>query len=283
MATKDDVQFHYDADTDFFKCFLDNRYGIYSCGVWENATTLEDAQEAKLKRLADFANVKKGDMVLDIGCGWGGMLDYCIHVRKAKKVTGITLSQTQYDYIAQKKMPLIDVQLCSWSEFRVSKRFDAVVSIGAMEHFASFEDRKQGNQINVYRDFFKCCFDVSTDGAYLGLQTIITVKNPDTLQSMKDTHYLLKHVFPGSVLPEIDDLGAAIHKLYEPVRIKKIGRDYARTLQEWKKRLLQNEALILKKYGEELFTHYNHYFDAAIRSFQNGYTSLLQMSLKKIA
>lgn len=283
MATRDDVHFHYDVDMEFFKLFLDNQYGIYSCGVWEKATTLEDAEVAKLKRLADFANVKKGDYVLDIGCGWGRMLDYCVNVREAKNATGITLSQSRYHYISRQEMPSIEVKLCSWSEFRVSKRFDAVISIGAMEHFASLADKKQGHQINVYRDFFKRCFDVSTDGSFLGLQTMITLKNPDTLQSMKDTDYLLKHVFPGSVLPEIEDLDAAIHKLYEPVKVKKNGRDYVRTLQVWKERFLQHEEIILKKYGEALFAHYNHYFDAAIRNFQDGYTSLLQMSLKKIA
>jgi cyclopropane-fatty-acyl-phospholipid synthase len=281
MATIEDVQFHYDEDTDFFKLFLDKKYGIYSCGVWEKAINLEDAQEAKLKRMADFANIKKGDHVLDIGCGWGGMLEYCINVRGAKNGTGITLSQSQYNYI-KKIHSAITVELCSWTELGVAKRFDSIVSIGAMEHFASVEDRKNNNQVNVYRDFLKCCFDISTDGAFLGLQTIITAKAPDTLQSMKDTHYLLKNVFPGSALPEIKDLQSAMCKLYELCDIRNIGMDYVLTLQEWKKRLNMNREFIVRHYGDKLFVHYNRYFDAAIRSFKNGYTSLIQMSLKKM-
>ena len=182
MARCEEVQFHYDVDPDFFKLFLDKRYGLYSSGVWEMATNLEDAQEDKLGRIADFANVKKGDHVLDIGCGWGGMLEYCVSVREAKNVTGTTLSQYQYEYITRKNLPSIAVKLCSWSELNAAKRFDAVLSIGAMEHFASLEDKKKGNQVKVYRDFFKCCFDFSADGSYLGLQTIVTLKNPDTLQ-----------------------------------------------------------------------------------------------------
>src|SRR5579872_6557576 len=101
MATTDDIKFHYDVDNDFFKLFLDDKYRIYSCGVWEAADSLEDAQENKLKRIADFANIKKGNRVLDIGCGWGGMLDYCLDVRDAKNVMGITLSKAQYEYIVK--------------------------------------------------------------------------------------------------------------------------------------------------------------------------------------
>lgn len=283
MASQEDVQFHYDVDNDFFKIFLDKKYKVYSCGVWDNAQDLEEAQENKLKRIADFAHVEQGHSVLDIGCGWGGMLDYCINTRRASKVTGLTLSQAQYDYICQLSNNVASMNLCSWSDFHANEKFDAIISIGAMEHFASLEDRKHGKQIDVYRHFFQCCSDLSTENAYLGLQTIVTLKKPDSLQSMKDTHYLLKHVFPGSALPEIGDIQSAMHKLYEPLELRTIGLDYARTLSHWQDRLNLSKKNIIDTYGEELWKHYNHYFDAARRSFENGYTSLLQVSLRKIS
>jgi cyclopropane-fatty-acyl-phospholipid synthase len=283
MASKEDVQFHYDVNNDFFKLFLDKKYKVYSCGVWDNAQNLEEAQENKLKRIADFAHIEKGDQVLDIGCGWGGMLDFCINSKKVSKAVGLTLSQFQYDYILQNPIINASIQNCSWSDFETNEKFDAIVSIGAMEHFASLTDRKQSKQIDVYRNFFKNCSNFSTEDAYLGLQTIVTIKKPDTLQSMKDTYYLLKHVFPGSVLPEINEIQMAMHTLYEPYELRTIGLDYAKTLIHWKERLYVNQENIMMRYGKELWDHYNHYFDAARRSFENGYTSLLQMSLRKIS
>ncbi len=282
MATKKDIQFHYDVDNNFFSLFLDKQYKMYSCGVWENASNLEEAQKNKLKRLSEFAHVKKGHRVLDIGCGWGGMLEYCVKNFEIDYVKGITLSQAQYDYIIQKNIPFTSIALCSWEDLKSDIKFDSIISIGAMEHFASLEDLKHGKQVEVYRKFFERCLDVSTQDSYLGLQTIITAKKPDSLQSMKDTYYLLKNVFPGSALPDIETLQEAMFKLYEPVTIKMIGLDYSRTLTEWKNRLNINEDKVMREYGKNLFNHYNHYFEAAIRSFENGYTSLLQMSLKKI-
>jgi len=282
MATQEDVQFHYDIDNDFFKLFLDKKYRVYSCGVWEQAENLEEAQKNKLKRIADYGHVKNGHNVLDIGCGWGGMLNYCIDVRGASTATGLTLSQAQYDYIHHLSNSSISVKLSSWAEFEKKEKFDSIISIGAMEHFSSLEDFKKGKQQDVYRNFFQCCSDFSTNDAHLGLQTIVTFKKPDSLQSMKDTHYLLKHVFPGSVLPGINDLHAAMLGIYEPVELKTIGFDYARTVLEWKNRLILNKEKIIKLYGEKLWIHYNFYFDAARRSFENGYTNLVQMSLRKI-
>jgi cyclopropane-fatty-acyl-phospholipid synthase len=281
MATQYDVQCHYDISNDFFKLFLDNKYRIYSCGVWENANTLEEAQENKLKRIAHFAYIKKGHHILDIGCGWGGMLEYSIDILGVSSAMGITLSNAQYQYILQKNLSSVSLHLCSWSGLKVDKRFDAIVSIGAMEHFVSLAERKNGKQIDVYEHFFECCSKLSKNNSYLALQTIVTLKKPETLQSMRDTHYLLKYVFPGSVLPEISNLQMAMSKWYEPVELRTIGPDYARTLKEWKIRLNQNKRKIIAQYGEILFMHYNHYFDAAIRSFENGYISLLQMSLRK--
>jgi cyclopropane-fatty-acyl-phospholipid synthase len=282
MATQREIQYHYDISNDFFKLFLDNKYRMYSCGVWEEASTLEQAQENKLKRILNFAHVKKGSHLLDIGCGWGGMLDYAVNVAGVSTATGITLSQSQYEHIIQNKLPSVSVHLCSWSDFGIpEKRFDSIVSIGAMEHFSSLNEYKNGKQLDIYEKFFQLCSRLSKNNAYLGLQTIVMMKKPETLQSMRDTHYLLKYVFPGSALPDISSIQMAMNQWYEPVELRTIGLDYAKTLKEWKYRLNQHSKKIINQYGENILTHYNHYFDSAIRSFENGYISLLQMSLIK--
>ena len=279
MASLEDIQFHYDVSNDFFMLFLDETYHAYSCGIWNNALTLEEAQKNKLQRLANFAKIKPGDQVLDIGCGWGGMIDFCQQERQTKKVIGLTLSQAQQNYLEAKQF---STQICSWENFIADTKFDAIVSIGAMEHFASIEDQKQNKQVEVYRNFFKKCFDLSTQDAHLGLQTIVTYNKPNTLKKMKDVYYLLKHVFPGSVLPRIQDLQIAMQGLYEPIQLTTIGNDYVKTLETWKNRLHFNKEWIVANYNETLWQHYNHYFDCARSGFEDGTINLLQMSLRKI-
>lgn len=283
MANQQEIEFHYDKDNDFFELFLDKNYRMYSCGIWEDAHTLEEAQISKLRRMSQFSHIQPGATVLDIGCGWGGLLEYALNIRYAAKVVGLTLSSMQFDYIKKHFFDdHLSVHLKSWQAFNTFEKFDSIVSIGAMEHFVSLEERKRNNHIPVYRKFFQKCADLSNETAYLGLQTIVILKNPDTIQSMKDTHYLLKYVFPGSVLPEISAIQVAMQGIYEPVELKTQELDYARTLAAWQKRLNHHKIHIIQYYGESLWHHYNHYFDAARRSFENGYVSLLQVSLKKI-
>lgn len=117
MATAQDIQYHYDVHNDFYALFLDTTFRAYSCGVWEQATTLEEAQQAKVQRLCDFAKIKAGHSVLDIGCGWGGVMRYAIEMRQAQRVHGLTLSNDQYDYIKHQDHPCITVDLQSWQEF----------------------------------------------------------------------------------------------------------------------------------------------------------------------
>ena len=223
MASMGEVQHHYDAGNELFALFLDHQYRVYSCGVWDGVTTLEAAQEQKLRRMTDYAGVAAGHSVLDIGCGWGGGLDYCIRTRMCLRAVGLTLSSKQERYIKERALAGTEVHLCSYADFRSAELFDAVISIGALEHFASLDDYRANRQIEVYREFFRCCSALSTDAAGLGLQTIAVGKRPDTMQSRRDTHYLLQRVFPGSVLPHIGDLLVAAHGYYEPSELRTIG------------------------------------------------------------
>ncbi|MGV2862722.1 class I SAM-dependent methyltransferase [Achromobacter sp. AGC39] len=279
MATKNDISYHYDAGSDFFLEFLDRTHRAYSCAVWNGARSLEEAQSAKLARLAGYAGVKEGSRLLDIGCGWGGMMKYAVDFLGARRASGITLSQDQYDFVKSLNRDEIDPILTSWEDFVTEERFDSLVSVGAFEHFASLEDRFNDRHRSVYRKFFEWCRSVSTDDAQLGLQTIVTSRSPKTLDEIRDTRYLLKHVFPGSALPTVSDILAGCQDKYEITEFKKIGFDYARTLNEWKRRLTRNESQIKAKFGADIYIHYVRYFDAAERAFQNGIVSLVQLTM----
>lgn len=283
MATQADIEHHYDVNNDFFALFLDKKYRAYSCAVWENAANLEQAQEAKLDRLCRFANVQPNQHVLDIGCGWGGLMSNILEKYSNTHVHGLTLSTEQFEYVKSQAKTNQSLDLQSWQDYQVPERkFDSIISIGAFEHFASFEDHAASRQREIYKTFFDWCLNASTPDAQIGLQTIVISRAPYTLSELRDSRYLLDQVFPGSALPSISDIQAAVIDKYEISAVSRIGFDYARTLTEWNARLVLNENIIVKQYGQALFDHYRTYFDACIRCFESGYIDLYQASLKRV-
>lgn len=283
MATQADIEHHYDVDNDFFVLFLDEKYRAYSCAVWENAINLEQAQEAKLDRLCRYANVQPNHQVLDIGCGWGGLMTNVIEKYPDTHVHGLTLSTEQFEYVKSQAKPRQSLNLQSWQDYQIQNRkFDSIISIGAFEHFASFEDHSASRQREIYKSFFDWCLSASTPDAQIGLQTIVISRAPNTLSELRDSRYLLDKVFPGSALPSISDIQAAVIDKYEISAVSRIGLDYARTLSEWNSRLVLNKEVIVKQYGQALYDHYRTYFDACIRCFESGYIDLYQASLKRV-
>jgi cyclopropane-fatty-acyl-phospholipid synthase len=283
MATKVDIEHHYDVDNDFFALFLDEKYRAYSCGVWKNASTLEQAQKNKIDRLCRYANVQENHHVIDIGCGWGGVMSHVLENYPNTQVKGLTLSTQQFEYVNNLKLANSSVELRAWQDFALPERkFDSVISISAFEHFASFKDHLESRQRDVYKSFFDWCLNVSTPQAQLGLQTIVISRAPNSISEVRDTRYLLDKVFPGSALPSISDIQASVIDKYEISAIRRIGLDYARTLSEWQKRLEQHKDNVILKYGQGLYDHYQVYFDASQRCFESGYIDLVQISLKRV-
>lgn len=283
MASKADIEHHYDVDNDFFALFLDKRYRAYSCGVWKTAKDLEQAQEDKLDRLCRYANVSNGHYVIEVGCGWGGLMSRIVENYPNTRVYGLTLSTQQFEYISRNRNPQLSVELRAWQDYLPpDRKFDSIISIGAFEHFASLEDHAAYRQREIYKAFFDWCQTVSTPDAQIGLQTIVITRAPNSISELRDSRYLLDKVFPGSALPSVSDIQAAIVDRYEISAMRRIGLDYARTLIEWNKRLILNQAIIVERYGQPLFDHYRTYFDAAQRCFESGYVDLLQVSLKRV-
>lgn len=208
-------------------------------------------------------------------------MKYATETMGAEQAVGLTLSRDQYAYVSGIGERRIEVRLLSWGEFQTSVPFDAIVSIGAFEHFASVEDSCARRQIDIYRRFFKACALWSTAQARLALQTIVVKRRPNTLQGVRDARYLLERVFPGSALPYVSDIQAAISGLYEISEMRSIGSHYARTLAEWNRRLRSDKDRIVKRYGEDIYAHYDRYFNAAKSGFENGFTDLVQVSLRK--
>ncbi len=262
--------------------------------MWEEgAATLEEAQTAKLARLARFAGVGPGHRVLDVGCGWGGTLRYCIDEAGAASGVGLTLSDAQADHIRAESRENgrddLAVEVCAWQDYApdASKDFvpfDSIISIGAFEHFATIRQRTKCEHIEQYRAFFETCARLSTDGARLGLQTIVNSRHYDRgSDSLRDIFYIMTKVFPGSALPSLNDIALSVANIYEIEELRTIGLDYRKTLEAWDANLRENRKEAVRLNGEEAVEHYFRYFDICIRFFGDRTIDLCQASLRKIA
>lgn len=282
MATQADIEAHYDVDNNFFALFLDEKYRAYTCAVWEKATNLEQAQTDKYNRICQYANVQPTHRVLDVGCGWGGLMNLITEKYTGAHVHGLTISTEQFNHVNKIKKPNVSVSLCSWQDYPPpDRKFDSIVTVCAFEHFASVENQAASQQREIYRDFFDWCLSVSTADAQIALQTIVVTRPPNNLTELRDSRYILEKVFPGSALSSISDIQAAIVDKYEISAANRIGQDYVRTVTEWDKKLELNKEIIKERYGQGLFEHYRTYFDAARRCLQTGYADLYQVSLKR--
>ena len=136
-SLKKNVQHHYDLGEDLYNLFLDKEHRQYSCAYWKSSNeTLEQAQQNKINHIIKKLNLRPGQSVLDIGSGWGSM---CFEIAKQSQceVTGVTLSQNQYEYSIKKAKELKLDNQCHFEliDYRHLKgKFNRVVSVGMLEH-----------------------------------------------------------------------------------------------------------------------------------------------------
>jgi cyclopropane-fatty-acyl-phospholipid synthase len=282
MATQEDIEYHYDVDNDFYALFLDNDYRVYTCAVWDGADNLQQAQINKLKRISNYAHVKNNSRVIDVGCGWGGLMNYITTNYHGATAHGVTLSSKQTAYVKEQNYNNVTVDNVSWEDYAVpEKKYDSIVSVCALEHFATYEVSEAGLQRELYKKFFDWCLDISTDDAYIGIQTIILTRFAENLTELQSAKFLKDEVFPGSALSSISDIQAGIQDKYEIVQATTVGFDYVHTLRAWDENFEANKEIVLKRYGKEVYDHYRKYFQCAINCFETGYWSVFQASLKR--
>ena len=274
-ASPEAIQAHYDVGNGFYRLWLDPTL-TYSCALWVGEDdTLEAAQRRKLDYIAGPARSRGARSVLDIGCGWGGMLAH-LSAGGAEHLVGLTLSEQQRDYVQSLHLPGVEVRLDSWRDHRPTRPYDAIVSVGAFEHFVDM-DLSEGERLAIYREFFSACHGWLAPGAPLVLQTI--AYGPVAAPSGRE---LFLEIFPESDFPRPFEIFKASEGLFEVTELRNDREHYIRTLRAWHRNLLAHRAEAIAEVGHDKTEFYKRYLVASAIMFQARYAVLLRLKMSRV-
>ncbi|NEO43441.1 MAG: methyltransferase domain-containing protein [Moorea sp. SIO4A3] len=275
-ASAEAIQHHYDVSNDFYRLWLDTT-NTYSCALWEENDTLESAQLRKIDFHINQSRARGVKRVLDIGCGWGSTVKRLVEMYSVEHAVGLTLSDAQAEYIASFNQPQIKVKVESWLNHNPTDPYDAIISIGAFEHFAKL-DLSQAQKIEGYRKFFQCCHQWLKPGSWMSLQTI-SYENSTQEDFSK---FYAEEIFPESDLPRLSDIAEASERIFEIVAVQNDREDYERTCRTWLSRLKENRAAAVKLVGEKVVNRYEKYLKFSTIGFHLGTMGLLRITLRRI-
>jgi cyclopropane-fatty-acyl-phospholipid synthase len=276
------IQHHYDVGNDFYALWLDSTRS-YSCALWDGADdTLLAAQERKLDYLARAAGAPGTGRVLDVGCGWGGMLRRLVERHGVRHVTGLTLSDAQAAYVSGWADDRYDVLVRNWIDHRPERTYDAIISIGAFEHFADMGLSRAG-RIAAYREFFERCAEWLPPGGRLALQTNVKGNNVRMdRKTVRDLLFIIDRIFPESELPWPSEILEAAERLFDVLTIRNDPDDYARTCREWRDGLLAHRDQAERLVGAEVVADYERYLGAAVEAFARRHLGLLRIVFERV-
>ena len=268
--SKKNVKYHYDIGEELYDLFLDKKHRQYSCAYFKKKNeSLENAQQNKIDHIIRKLNLKPGHKVLDIGCGWGGMV-FEIARQSQCEVTGISLSENQINYCKKKAKDLnmdnqVHFELCDYR--KVDKKFEKIVSVGAFEHFGK----------KFYKTFFKKIENIMTDDGICLLHTIGSVDKPGPAQS-----WIQKRIFPGGIIPSLSEMVGPIEKTGLIVSdCETLIHHYDKTLKTWLDRFLENRRRAKDLYDEQFVRMWEFYLASTSNAFKFRDLVVYQLQLVK--
>src|SRR5947207_3070157 len=267
--SKNNVAQHYDLDGRLYSLFLDADKQ-YSCAYFETPDlTLDDAQLAKKRHLAAKLLIGRGNRVLDIGSGWGGLGLYLAEMTGAD-VTGITLSseQLQASNARAAEKNLTGSARFLASDYRdIAGPFDRIVSVGMFEHVG----------IDFYETYFRRCAELLSDDGVMVLHSIGRSTGPDVTSP-----WITKYIFPGGYIPALSEVLPAIEKAGLLVCDVEILRmHYAETLKAWRDRFMARREEAVRLYDERFARMWEFYLAASEMSFRKQNLMNFQIQLTR--
>jgi len=265
------VHAHYDIGNEFYQLWLDPSM-TYSSAIF-NSTDEEllSAQENKYERILKKLKLKNGDHILEVGCGWGGFMEYA--ARNGFKVTGVTISKEQYEFAKKRLSKFGNLAKVKLQDYRdIDGKYNHIVSI---EMFEALGEK-------YWKKYFKMLFSILKPGGKLIIQSI-TINNNDFFSYRKCSDFIQQYIFPGGMLPS--------PKIFKDVAVKQgfiyrgdleFGRDYGITLKRWE----ENFSSVLsrvKKLGfdDKFIRTWRFYLKYCQGGFEANKISVFQFSFTK--
>ena len=267
--SKMNVAHHYNISDNFYDLFLDSKKQ-YSCAYFKNEKdSLETAQNNKIDHIIRKLNLKPNQKILDIGSGWGSL---AIEIAKKSQceVTGITLSENQYNYSINKAKELnvenqVQFKLIDYRQ--LNEKFDRIVSVGMFEHVG----RK------FYQTFFNQVNKLLNDTGVALIHTIGSINQPRDPQP-----WITKYIFPGGYTPSISEVAGPIEKSGLIVTdIEVLRMHYAHTLRNSKEPFLGNKSKVISMFDENFYRMWEFYLTSCEMVFKWGDQVVFQFQLTK--
>lgn len=277
------IAYHYDLPPEFFGLWLD-REMTYSCAYFRTPDdSLDTAQLNKYDHIARKLALRAGERILDIGCGWGGFIRFCVREYGATAV-GITLSEKQANYARERieREGLAErckVELRDYRDLAPLGTFDKAASIGMFEHVGA-------RGMNAY---FRAAYRALRPGGLFlnhGISWQMRRRSGVREAAAKvfafRSSFMHRYVFPDGELLHVDDaLTAAEAADFEVRDVENLREHYARTLRFWVERLNANADEARRLAGEAVVRTWRLYMAASARGFAVGRMGLVQMLLAK--
>ena len=276
------IAYHYNLGNDFYRLFLDRRM-VYSCGYFPTGQEdLDAAQEAKLEHTCRKLRLQPDERLLDIGCGWGGLIMHAAE-RFGVQALGITLSQPQADLANQRIAEAGLSHRCramvlDYRDLASHGPFDKIVSVGMVEHVG----RKK------LPEYFQAAWKGLRPGG-LFLNHGITAAGKDKGSgNILDRHlfqrgaFIARYVFPdGELIPVGDMLGLAERTGFEVRDVESLREHYALTLRHWVRRLESNRDAALRLVDERTYRVWRLYMAGCSHAFSTARLSVHQALLAR--
>ncbi|XP_075484628.1 (S)-coclaurine N-methyltransferase-like isoform X2 [Primulina tabacum] len=247
---------HYEVPTSFFKLVLGKHLKYSCCFFPDKSSSLEDAEKAMLELYSERSQLKDGLTVLDVGCGWGSLSLYIAQKYPNCQVTGICNSTTQKAYIEEKCRELqlqnVDIIVADISTFDIEASYDRIFSIEMFEHMKNYQDllKKISKWMNSDSLLFIHYFCHKTFAYHF--------------EDINEDDWITRYFFTGGTMPSAnlllyfqDDVSIVNQWLVN-------GKHYARTSEEWLKRMDQNsisiKPIIESTYGKDSVVKWTAYW-----------------------
>jgi cyclopropane-fatty-acyl-phospholipid synthase len=286
-GSRDNVRAHYDLSNDLFEAFLDPTMSYSSAWFEESGPTseavtativreaiLEEAQLRKIDGVLDYAGVRSGTRLLEIGTGWGALAIRA--AQRGAQVTTVTISAEQLAFATERVTQAglsdrVDLRLQDYRE--VEGQFDAIVSVEMIEAV--------GEQ--YWPTYFATIDRLLAPGGKVSIQAI-TMAHERVLATKRSFSWIQKYIFPGGIIPSLQSIDETLvaHTTLRVTQRRELGAHYARTLRLWRQRFNEQWPKIHELGFDETFRRmWDFYLAYCEAGFRTGYLGVSQLQMTR--